>query len=250
MKKIVVGLSTIPSRFNKLKSTLDSLHNQSRKPDKIYLHISDYYRRFKIQTNLKSLPPYLSEYNLLSVKIGEDYGPISKLFVSLQNEPDNNTIIVTCDDDMIYGEHWLENIEKHSNRLPNCAVGYRGRIFGKDLNYKNTQCIISKNLTQDAEVDIVTAVRGWAYPKKLFDNNYISRWQKTKDTHPFIFFNDDIWISGTLAEINIKKIVFNNTPFCSSVRHLENSLLKLKDQNEKTNMHLQLFKNSWNKSAR
>jgi hypothetical protein len=96
-------------------------------------------------------------------------------------------------------------------------------------------------------VDLVTAVRGWAYSRKFFDLNYIKEWKKIEQKHPYVFFNDDIWISGTLQKANIKKIVFVNNSLNSKAKRLSNSLIKMKNQIDRTNKHIQLFKKYWNK---
>jgi len=245
MSKVIVGLTSIPPRFESLHVTLDSLHNQTPKPDKIYLYIADYYERFKQKVTLESLPKFLFDYDLLEIKTGKDYGPISKLFVSLQNETDDDSIIVTCDDDLIYDNGWLDALICNSNRLPDKAVGYRGRVLGRTLTYQRTKCISTNRLPNDTAVDIVTAVRGWAYKRKFFHADYILEWEKTRKKHPYIFFNDDIWISGTLEQVNIEKILFANTPVRSHNLKLESSLIKSEGQSTKTNKQIDLFKKYW-----
>ena len=45
-RMLIVSLSTIPPRFDKIGETLKSLLNQSVKADHIYLYIPETYRRF------------------------------------------------------------------------------------------------------------------------------------------------------------------------------------------------------------
>lgn len=241
--KIVIGLTTIPNRINLLEPTLDSLMNQSRKPNKIYLYIANYYKRFDQKFSHTSLPSFLEKYNL-QIKFGKDYGPISKLFVALQNEPSNNTFIVTCDDDCLYDKNWLSTLEKGIIKYPNCAIGLRGRKLEHSLNYSKSKCFLSQNIEKDIEVDIVTAVGGWIYQKNLFPPNYIEMWEKAQTQNPFIFFNDDIWISGNLAEKKIKRIVVKGkVKFKTCERPA--ALCQLKTQLQQTNLHVKLFKKFW-----
>jgi len=244
MNRLVIGLTTIPSRFDRLNVVLDSLHNQTRKPDKIYLYVADYYERFQLKTDFGLLPGFLQNYNLLDVKHGKDYGPISKLFVSLQNELDEDTVIVTCDDDMIYEQEWLSKLEENYDRLHGSAVGYRGRVFGKTLRYAHTGAVVSNGVSKDTCVDIVTALRGWAYKRGFFEDKYIREWERVKVEHPYIFFNDDIWISGNLKKKNINKIVFSG-PINSLTQRLRDSLIESSRQKYKTNMHIKLFEQYW-----
>lgn len=245
--RLVVGLSVIPSRLNTINNILNSLNQQSRMPDKIYLYVPEFYKRFNMKSDLNAIKKQISEYSLVEIKTGEDYGPISKLFVLLEYETNNDAIIVTCDDDVIYHESWLAHLEKQSLKFPDSAVGYRGRIFGNDLNYKNAVSVVSTGLKKDSFVDLVTAVRGWAYRRKFFDLNYVKEWKETEKNHPYIFFNDDIWISGTLQKMNIKKIVFVNDSFNSKAKRLPAALTKMKNQMDKTNKHIRLFEKYWDK---
>jgi len=248
MNRYVVGLSTIPPRFSNLSNVLDSLINQKIQPHKIYLYISDFYPRFNISITNSMIPSYLNKYiPILKIVRGRDYGPISKLFCSLKNEFDPHTTIITCDDDLIYGKNWLNELIVNSNRLIDCAVGFRGRLLSKEnLRYSNSKYITCSGIKQDSEIDIITAVRGWAYKRKFFDLDFISNWEKSEKQHPFIFFNDDIWISGQLEKLNIKKIVVPSILAKSENMKLHStSLIKSKGQHEKTNMHIQLFKKYW-----
>ena len=248
MSKVVVGFSVIPPRFFNLENTIESLLNQTRQPDKIYLYIADYYPRFNVHVKDADVPPYLKKYDtILRLVRGRDYGPISKLFCSLKNETDPDTIIVTCDDDLVYKEHWLDELVTNCERQPNSAVGLRGRLLSrKSLNYKHSKCITCSGVKSNTEVDIVTAVRGWAYRKKFFNDRFIDEWCKTEKKYPFIFFNDDIWISGQLEKKGIKKLIVPSKKAKSENMRLHgSSLIKSPGQHNKTDKHIQLFKDYW-----
>ena len=53
---IYVSLSTIPSRINTINKSIDSLMNQSLKPDKIFLNVPTYFKRFKETIIDKDIP--------------------------------------------------------------------------------------------------------------------------------------------------------------------------------------------------
>jgi len=248
MSRCVVGFSVIPPRFFNLKNTIESLINQSRKPDNIYVYISDYYPRFDVKVTDEMIPKYLKEYEpILKIVRGRDYGPISKLFCSLKMESDPDTIIVTCDDDLVYKEHWLNELIINSERLPKCAVGFRGRLMSeKSFKYGDTKLITCSGVKNDTEIDIVTAVRGWAYRRKFFYTDFISNWEITEKKHPDIFFNDDIWISGQFEMTGIKKFIVPSKKAKSENMKLHgSSLIKSKGQSTRTNKHIMLFKKFW-----
>ena len=54
--KLIVSLTTIPSRINLLEPVLDSLLNQTVKPDLIYLNIPRKYNRFD---NCSKIPSFI-----------------------------------------------------------------------------------------------------------------------------------------------------------------------------------------------
>ena len=45
--KFCVSLTTIPSRINNIKPTIESIAKQSVKPSKIYLNLPNKFKRFK-----------------------------------------------------------------------------------------------------------------------------------------------------------------------------------------------------------
>jgi len=248
MSRVVVGFSTIPPRFSSLQKTIEGLLNQTRVPDKIYLYIADYYPRFDIKVTDSMIPEYLKQYEpVLQIVRGRDYGPISKLFCSLKMESDPDTIVVTCDDDLIYKENWLNELVINSERLPNCAVGLRGRLMSEDSpKYRHTKCITCSGVKRDTNIDIITAVRGWAYRRKLFRKDFIDNWEMTEKKHPFIFYNDDIWISGQLEKNRVSKIIVPSKKAKSeNMRLHSSSLIKSTGQHERTNKHIMLFKKYW-----
>ena len=44
---IYVSITTIPQRLKNLKKSVESLLNQTKKPDKIFINIPTQYKRFK-----------------------------------------------------------------------------------------------------------------------------------------------------------------------------------------------------------
>ena len=87
--KIICGITTIPSRFNNINKTINSLLNQTRRPDKIYITIPNQYLRFKTSIANKDIEKLLELYKYFVDEKGErlisvirtkkDYGPGMKL---------------------------------------------------------------------------------------------------------------------------------------------------------------------------
>ena len=88
---IYISISTIPQRLKHLKESVNSLLNQTRKPDKIFVNIPYKYKRFKEVINDDQIP----KFNDNSVEIirCEDYGPGTKLLGSLDKLKKNLNLL-------------------------------------------------------------------------------------------------------------------------------------------------------------
>lgn len=127
--KLVVSMTTIPSRFNTIEKTLRSITSQSLKPDVLYIGIPEKSSRDN-EKLVYDVPDFLSRYQPLVqiVSLDKDYGPVCKLLAALVAEPftDGDCMIVTIDDDMIYPINFLKEMVDASNQFPSSAVGSSG----------------------------------------------------------------------------------------------------------------------------
>ena len=104
---VAASLTTIPSRANTLRPTLDSLLPQV---DHIYLSVAEAYARFGGAGI--DLPNYLFETpyaEKVTVVKGMDYGPASKYLGSLSVVPPHSLLFV-CDDDQVYAPNLLNKM--------------------------------------------------------------------------------------------------------------------------------------------
>ena len=58
---IYVSLTTIPQRVKTLYKSVDSLLNQTKKPDKIFINIPEKYERFQEVIGQDKLPKFSNE---------------------------------------------------------------------------------------------------------------------------------------------------------------------------------------------
>ena len=122
--EIYVSLSSIPGREKHLIDTLKSLVNQKVKPYKIYINLCEYYKRFNGERyNFKYINKekkfFKQNSNLINIIYSDDYGPITKLFGCLKKvNKDSSKIqyITIVDDDLIYRNNLIENIEEQINK--------------------------------------------------------------------------------------------------------------------------------------
>ena len=81
IKMIYVSISTIPPRIKNLEKSVESILNQTLKPDKIFINIPYKYRRFKEIITDDQIPKFKD----ISIEVTrcEDSGPGTKLLGSL-----------------------------------------------------------------------------------------------------------------------------------------------------------------------
>lgn len=132
-RKLIVSLTTIPSRINKVWMTVESLLRQTRKPDKIILWIAeDEFEGITIPDNLKK-----QERRGLEIRYCENLRSYKKFYYSMMEYPKDYVLIV--DDDSIYSEKMIEAVLDTSAENPNCIVcnrSHRIRTDGSEMfNY-------------------------------------------------------------------------------------------------------------------
>jgi hypothetical protein len=196
-KGVVVSMTTTPFRIKKMWPTLNSILLQSKKPEKIYLWIPKSFKRFP-NDKILHLPHFIKSNPAIEVNyIETDLGPATKLLPCLQLFANQDTKIIVLDDDLIYQKHLISNLLKHEQLDPFAAVGVAGTVvFGtKRKEYRATNKITL--------VDVLLGHQGYLvkpqfFPKAVFEypNNL-----------PEAFFEDDVWFSGHLERMGIRRML-------------------------------------------
>lgn len=96
----VISLTSIPSRFNHLNSTLTSLLRQGA--DEVRLYIPYSYRRFPNWDG--ALPDVPS--GIVIYRCDQDFGPATKILPACRDLRGTATQILFCDDDCICSDGW------------------------------------------------------------------------------------------------------------------------------------------------
>lgn len=193
---VVVSLTTIPSRIKTVHITIRSLLIQDVLPQKIILWVHNSYES-NIPTQLKKLLG-----NRFEIRFSPYTFSHRKLIHSLESFP--NSIIVTCDDDLIYHPKWLRLLYQEHLKNPKVIIGNRCREISYDLNnqvkpylkwpYVNNQIINVKFL-------MPVGAFGVLYPPNLLD-------ERVLDVNLFTALSpksDDLWfktmtlLKGTLS---------------------------------------------------
>ena len=180
---IYVSITTIPPRVKNLNKSVESLLNQTKKPDKIFINIPHNYRRFKEIINNNVIPKFNNEN--VQITRCEDYGPGTKLLGSL-DKLNKDCLLILADDDHYYENYMIEKFFKSYCSAPENAYSfYVHRV-------KNLEC------GQGAD--------GFAINTKYLTNIQQFYNLVIKD-YKELFLHDDLWISFFLRELKKCKII-------------------------------------------
>ena len=180
---IYVSLSTIPQRVKKLNKSLDSLLNQTCKPDKIFVNIPYKYRRFNEIISDKQIPKFNNDK--IEITRCEDCGPGTKLLGSL-DKLEKNSLIILADDDHIYEDYMIEKFYYYYSIAPENSYSFYVHPLG---NF---------GIGQGAD--------GFA-----INTNHLNGIKNFYDTvvkdYKELFLYDDLWISYFLCFFRKNKIL-------------------------------------------
>jgi len=118
---IYISISTIPPRLKNLNESVNSLLNQTRKPDKIFVNIPYKYKRFSETIEDNQIPKFDS--SIVEVIRCEDCGPGTKLLGSL-NKFEKNSLVILADDDHVYEDYMIEKFYYFYSKAPNNAYSF------------------------------------------------------------------------------------------------------------------------------
>lgn len=194
---VVVGLTTIPSRYDFLRITLGSLALQTHSPDEIRLCLPRVSRR---ERKPYKLPPWLGEFPRVRVVWTEiDYGPLCKLYGPLgPGDLPAQTLIVTVDDDTIYDATLIARLVQRVLEWPEAAIGFSGWDADRLASGKGSYRFVYEetgDFPDGRPTDILEGSRGAIYRRGMFGSDLFDQ----EGWPPEMFYVDDVWISGYLA---------------------------------------------------
>lgn len=194
--RIVGSMTTIPDRIFLIENVVDSILNQTRKLDCLYLNIPVVSAKGKEYI----IPEFLKQKANLIINRCEDYGPITKLLPVLDIETDPDIYIITFDDDRTVHKDVVKIIEKKIRKYPHCALSFSGWNVGKFPFYLECH---DKN-SSDIEVDWIQGCHSITYPRKSLNKNKLIHAFYTGPS--FLKRHDDHKISAYLEKNGIRKI--------------------------------------------
>lgn len=199
--KIIVSLTSMPQRINTVHLVIESIMNQSIKPDKIVLCLikSEFGDECKLPENLLSL---LSER--FEIIWGEtNLKPHNKYYYAMKKYP--YATIITVDDDCFYKKNLIKDLVHAHSLYPkevictraHCIKCTKDRVMEyKDWDYETLQCYIPSNLICATGVGGVLYPAG-CLPKETFNKQDITR---------LCLNADDIWLK-CMEILNNTKVI-------------------------------------------
>ena len=183
---VYISLTSIFDNQNRLLQTLQSIMNQTIKPDKIFLYLSD--KPYILDTGFKdkkitdtTLLTFINDNSIIDINWVNNTGSYRKLLPLLKDKWDEDCIIITIDDDTVYDIHLIENLINDYKKYE-CVIGYRGYtpLFDKFENFDYRKRDKIQNISL---YNFPTGKGGILYKPEFF--------HKTKN----LIFNDKIYLN-------------------------------------------------------
>ena len=196
---IIVSLTTYPKRLDVVFLTIESLLDQTIKPDKIILWLS------RKEIDEDSVPKNLKKLQSrgLTIKfVSANLKPYKKLIYATDTYKDS--IIITIDDDTIYPRYFLAKLLNTYKKYPNCIIACRCSFIKKLGDTKLAPYVSWKSAKiKGPSFNLFpTGVGGILYPPNSLN-------QEVFNSDAFLRLcpsNDDIWFKA-MALLNGTKTV-------------------------------------------
>jgi hypothetical protein len=203
---VFVSITTISSRIEQISGTLRSILNQSYSAFNLSLLVSK--EPYLLDRGISEIPRALVELSRadprLSIGYVRNIGPYRKLLPMLTTG--RRSIIVTADDDTIYGPDWLAGLVEAYNRY-RCVICYRGHLMsatgGKFDGYRKW---MNNKMPLGADLRILpTGKDGILYDTVHFHENVLN-WRDAIQVAPTA---DDLWFKWHTAAVGVPVLALN-----------------------------------------
>lgn len=201
-KRLVVSVSTLPKRFERLEGLIRSLKWQTYPPDSILIAVPPFAPRVRQKY---VIPDYIAkDPSITLVELPIDYGPVSKIAAAIIHEKDPDTCIITVDDDNQPREYFFQklvtwaavfpssviaesgwNVTCITGRVPYvCGGGYDTYLFVRqDFDfmchptslpiYNFHQCLSPVDKVTVRATDVVMGVSNPLYRRAMFNDDFL-----------------------------------------------------------------------------
>lgn len=212
--EVIASLTSFPARFGVLPLVIESIFQQTYKPDKICLYLDKNVSVNQIPKQLEKL----CDKGLSIIIGGENIRSHKKYYYAMLDNPE--AIVVTFDDDNLYRKDTIEKLMKSYKQHPECVSCMRAHemIFGDGNEikpYKDWRFVSTKYAGKPRMNLLATGVGGVLYPPHCMSNELFNLDMIRK----LDCVSDDIWLKvmqilkGTqVIEVESKKRLANPLP--------------------------------------
>jgi hypothetical protein len=201
--RVTLSLTTVPQRLEQnregwgVKPVIDKLLNLNYENYEIHFNIPYINRKLNKEYVIPEwLLEYEKTYEKLKIFRCHDYGPLTKLAPTLLRLQNDNDIVITVDDDLMYIDGFIEEHLEKRKKYPNMAIGFAG------IGSVDGSCHFCTTLERDTRVKILEGYKTVSYLKKFFKEDFFNHFANQS-------WSDDIIISAYLGKENIEKWVVN-----------------------------------------
>lgn len=202
---VVVSFTTSPTRLYKCRPVIDSLLNQTRLPDAIFLSLPPCFERTgEGYPPDESLPDWLMRNSKVVIqRCDRDWGPATKIVptVSRLRQESPHSIVVSVDDDIRYPPGALSALVESA--LP-CAVGDVAPEVWCAAGFDFVDSRLVSRSEDGQSCAVVEGFAGVAYPTRVFGHDFTS-YMQCAVSDADMRFSDDLMISNYLACHNVKR---------------------------------------------
>lgn len=193
-KPVVVSLTTIPTRLADghelgIKSCINSLVNQVFDGEyEIHLNVPLIHAR---SGEPYIIPDWILQEEKVKIFRTEDLGPCTKSIPTIARLTDPETIIIICDDDLVYRPNMVATQVENQTKWPEAAVGYDG-MRSRDENghharhFGDVRDYFCNSNYRDTKVDILQHYKTVSYKRRYFEADFFEFVEKYKN------WNDDL----------------------------------------------------------
>lgn len=186
--RVVVTLTSIPSREENVVKSVESIQNGTVKPDCIYVNLAKYYPKFKCGLSEKLVEKLTSMG--VKVNVTDDYGTLTDIIPIYKAEKDSLVVIVT--DNFVYSTYFLEYLLKGYKEF-GCAVGYSGIAYPERVLQIYGRLVYMVNQNHGEQTDILETSMGFLIPMKQLNIKDEIILKPMDKFEPIYFSNDYIW---------------------------------------------------------
>lgn len=195
-KKVIISMTTIPCRQERLKANINSILEQSYIFDKLIINVDDNLsnEEYEFYNNFSEI-----DKRIVINKSDAKWRSCNKLLPTLKLYPDE--VIITCDDDIYYPIDCFKELIDQYNKTPDCIIAHEVNpiIINNDFTYVDVFNGYDIKLKQKEYGKYLSNC--CLFPPHVFDNTDLFDYEKmmecTNGTHDELWF----WVNSMLNSI-------------------------------------------------